>query len=179
MHTLNVMATSTTTFAGNIIRKVTKKNYNHITFGFDNDYTHLYAFSRKYRRNILSGRFVQESLDKISVGKPIQVIVMNVEISDEDYREIKNLCIKMVHDKWAIYNYFGVATSYFGIQHLYNERNFICSSFAAYVLSKYGYMKLKRHFSIYRPEHIVEELKPLYPYSEFIYQGKRKSRRSA
>ena len=83
MNKIYLVFSSTQNKMGQMIRSITKFEYNHVSISVDEMKT-LYSFARYYRDTPLSGGFVRESHARYLCEKhPAKVAICAIEVTNE------------------------------------------------------------------------------------------------
>lgn len=123
-----------------LIKRVTHKEYTHVSIGTEKDLSNMYSFGRKYTYFPWYGGFIKENINdglyrrmKSSKIAVYEIIVSQnefnlIQCEIENFKENKNL---------YFYDYLGAAGVYFK-RNLFRNNGYICSSFVNEVLNKTG-----------------------------------------
>ena len=91
MKKIYVIFSATDLKIGQMIRFVTRNRYNHCSICLSEDLKRFYSFSRVYRSNPLIGGFVVESPLRYTLSSRTGLKIVEVEVTDEAYRRVKEL----------------------------------------------------------------------------------------
>lgn len=159
------------TIPSKIIRKVTKKNYSHVSIAIDNDINTMYSFARKYIYNPFNSGFVLESINKGLLAKLPNVTckIYKLEVSDTEYKKVKKIIHRFKRKRKLLkYNFIGLISPILNIP-LTPKNSYFCSQFVSEVLSDSGILKLDRNPVCISPGDLEN-----YISSDVLYEGNLK-----
>ncbi|MEG1633399.1 MAG: hypothetical protein RR314_05045 [Oscillospiraceae bacterium] len=116
--------------AGRMIRFITRNKFSHVALSFDPDTAELYSYARyRYHEPILSG-FGIEATDRYArFGKPMDIKVCRIPVTDEHYARItRHLEEYTENQSRTRYNFFDVLAYPFH-RHIELELCHTCLSF--------------------------------------------------
>ncbi len=148
------------------IKLFTKDKYSHISISFNKDCTNMYSIGRKYKYCPFIGKYMNESIYKglYSVSPRAEILIYELTISDEKYKNIKRLL-----DKYGIpckgYNFLGLVLAIFNKK--INRKKYYCSEFIYKILSDDSVKLFEKTKKIVKPMDFekIENLK-------LVYEGK-------
>lgn len=158
MHKLNIIISRTDTLIGKTIRTICHANLNHTSVAFDNDFSTLYSFTRKFKPLFFTGCFCKEPIKRLN-----EIVVTEIEITDEEYEKIMEF-IDTLKLHLRIYNYIEVVAILFN-KEVHFKYNYTCSTFAAKILEQTN-IKLNKSPRLYRPHELCDLLN-----DKIIYKG--------
>ena len=133
-----VILSSTNCNIGRIIRSITRYEYNHVSIALTPDLDRLYSFAR-YRKNApFYAGFVQESGKRyVQGGKPANIKMFEIPVSDEKYQEIAGRLEEMSDNKRE-YIYNLISAMCVPLRRRVKARNsFTCIEFSVAMLANY------------------------------------------
>ena len=137
MKKIYIVLSYTGTILSRIVKLYTRKEYSHVSIALDRDLSHMYSFGRLNPYNPFIGGFVQESPNygTFKRFKNSKIKIYSLEVSDEDYKKIKNTIRDVEKNKKNYkFNVMGLITVMIHY-HLKRENCFYCAEFVKYVLS--------------------------------------------
>ena len=157
MKKIYVIFSATDLKIGQMIRFVTRNRYNHCSICLSEDLKRFYSFSRVYRSNPLIGGFVVESPLRYTLSSRTGLKIVEVEVTDEAYRRVKELIGYMgEHGDEYVYNYFSALTYPLGMK--FPSRNaFTCAEFTREILKAAG-IAVPKKANIYEMERCLESM---------------------
>ena len=167
MKEIYIVLTQTGTILSNIIKLITKKQYNHASISFDKNLNSLYSFGRINPYIMFIGSFVREG---VNIGtfkrfKNTKCKIYKLQVTDEQYDLMIEEMVKMLeHKKEYKFNTIGLFFVWLKIKKQYPNR-FYCSEFVKYILQK-GKVDISKMPDIVYPEHLT-----LIDNIELIYEG--------
>lgn len=134
-----VVISQTGTFLSRILKRITGAQYNHASLSLSPTLQNMYSFGRMNPYNPFWGGFVTESpnFGTFKRFSNTRVIVLALDISEENYENMRLYLEQMVSDKHKYgYNYLGL---YLAALHIiYTRQNrYYCSEFVREILKKY------------------------------------------
>lgn len=156
----------------NILKFITKSEYNHVSLSLYSDLHEMYSFGRRFAYYPFWSGLVIESLNKGTFKRfnNTDILVLSAKVPKSNYFELANHLNYMLKRKHFYgYNYIGVGLSYFKIYHK-AKRRFYCSEFVREMLIKANACGVNKLSLITYPNNFlnVEEFK-------YIYKGKYKN----
>lgn len=174
MKKIYIVLTHTGTLLSNIIKTYTKNEYSHVSIALDEQLEDIYSFGRVNPYIAFIGGLVKESLTSGTFKrfKKTNAGVYELEVTDEQYKEIKNKIEKMMKHKeeykFNIKGLFLVALN----KKIKRPKTFYCAEFVKYVLESSN-IDTRNLPEIIKPE----DFKKL-ANVQLIYKGKLKKYRS-
>lgn len=174
MQKIYIVLTHTGTLLSNLIKLYTKNDYSHVSLAFDEDLNEMYSFGRIYTYNAFIGGFVREYLDSGTFKrfKNTTTSVYELEISDIQYKEIKNKVV-MMYEKRREYKFNFIGVFFVMFHKKIKRKNALyCAEFVKYALAS-GDVDMKYLPDVIKPEDFkkVKDVK-------LIYKGKLKDYRN-
>ena len=174
MQKLYIVLTHTGTLLSNLIKLYTKNDYSHVSLAFDEDLNEMYSFGRIYTYNAFIGGFVREYLDSGTFKrfKNTTTSVYELEVSDIQYKEIKNKVV-MMYEKRKEYKFNFIGVFFVMFHKKIKRKNALyCAEFVKYALAS-GDVDIKYLPDVIKPEDFkkVKDVK-------LIYKGKLKDYRN-
>lgn len=169
--TIYIVLTQTGAILSKILKVVTRAKYNHSSISLTDDLSTMYSFGRLKPRNPFIGGFVKEAPGYGTFLRfpQTEALVIAVDITDKQYREINEYLAKMYESKDEYtYNYKGLFLAMFGIAR-HNEKQFYCSEFVKDVLVKFEVVPKGVFLDIVKPVDILDAID-----GHVIYTGKLK-----
>lgn len=161
----------TGTILSRMLKRLTGKEYNHVSVSFDPDLHYLYSFGRKNAYNPWVGGFVQESLDFGTLKRfhETTAVVMSLPVDEKTYDGLVHKIDQMFSEKDKYYyDSLGLILACFNVIYK-RERHYYCSSFVKDLLVEYGIEDSEQFESIVQPMHFLD-----LPDGQVIYRGKLK-----
>ena len=168
MQKLYIVLTHTGTLLSNLIKLYTKNDYSHVSLAFDEDLNEMYSFGRIYTYNAFIGGFVREYLDSGTFKrfKNTTTSVYELEVSDIQYKEIKNKVV-MMYEKRKEYKFNFIGVFFVMFHKKIKRKNALyCAEFVKYALAS-GDVDMKYLPDIIKPEDF-KQVKD----AKLIYKGK-------
>lgn len=154
------MISATHTRFARLIRRFGGTRYNHASIALDPELKELYAFARPNKNAVFLAHLIHEQLFYYSRGKYpcINVVIFKIDVSQEQYDEIRNIIHEVQEDREYVYNLFSVltypVTRGFGV-----HKAFSCIEFAIYLLVKLGICPAGELYR-YKPDDLLRILEP-------------------
>jgi hypothetical protein len=164
-----IMISQTGTNCSKIFQLFTRAPYNHASIALDEDLNSLYSFARQNLYIPLIAGFVKEDINEgvYKAHDDTLCQIYRISISEDQYltlqQSIRNF--EKNKDKYG-YNFAGLVAMLFNIPYK-RQYHYVCSQFVAYVLQESKSVKLKKHFSLMRPQDF-----PSLSGLDLIYSGK-------
>lgn len=136
MRKIYIVLTFTGTMLSRIVRFYTREEYSHVSIALDEDLSHMYSFGRLNPYNPFIGGFVQESpkYGTFKRFKKTKSKIYSVEVTEEQYSQIKELITEMTHNKNEYhFNVLGLFAIALHVK-IKKEKTFYCAEFVKYVL---------------------------------------------
>lgn len=174
MKKIYIVLTHTGTLLSNIIKTYTKNEYSHVSIALDEQLEEIYSFGRINPYIAFIGGLVKESLTSGTFKrfKKTNAAVYELEVTDEQHKEIKNKIKKMMEHKdeykFNIKGLFLVALN----KKVKRPKTFYCAEFVKYVLDSNN-IDTKNLPEIIKPEDFKKLLN-----AQLIYRGKLRKYRS-
>lgn len=168
MQKIYIVLTHTGTILSNIIKKYTKNEYSHVSIALDEDLKNIYSFGRINPYIAFLGGLVKESLTSGTFKrfKNTKTLVNQLEVTDEQYENIKIKITKMMRHKkeykFNIKGLFYVALN----KKVKRPKTFYCAEFVKYILENASID------TSYLPEIIKPEDFKKLKNTKFVYKGK-------
>lgn len=163
-----IVLSQTGTFLSQMLKKVTKAEYNHSSISLSADLKCMYSFGRRRPYNPFWAGFVAEAPNAGTFKRfpNTEAIVFAVDISEENYNNL----YKMLHDMYSQrkkyhYNYLGLVFAAFGAVY-HNKYCYYCSEFVKEILLKHQINGAEQLPPIVQPIHFLN-----LPH-KLIYRGK-------
>lgn len=174
MQKIYIVLTHTGTLLSNLIKMYTKNDYSHVSLAFDKNLEDMYSFGRIFTYNAFIGGFVKESLTSGTFKrfKNTRTSVYELEITDEQYKNIKNKVLKMYERRKEYkFNFIGVFCVMFH-KKIKRKNALYCAEFVKYALAS-GDVDINYLPDVIKPEDFkkVKDLK-------LIYKGKLREYRT-
>lgn len=163
-----ILLVRTNSIASNLIHKMTKENYTHVSIGLQPDCTRMFSFARIYSMLPIPAGFSCEGIDRGKLGKNPKApcALFELTITDESRDAILKELNYMQKNRWKYhYSYYGTALCYLGRAGK-DGRGFFCSKFVAYILQKSGALKLMKPAALYHPYDFTKQ-----PELTQVYEG--------
>ncbi len=164
-----IVVMQTGTILSRMLKRLTGKEYNHVSVSFDPDLHYLYSFGRKNAYNPWIGGFVQESLDFGTLKRfsETRAVVMSLPVEEEIYDELVHKINEMFDDRDNYYyDSLGLILACFNVIYK-RDRHYYCSSFVRELLVDYGIEDSEQFESIVQPMHFLD-----LPDGRVIYRGR-------
>lgn len=162
MKQVYVVLSATPTKIGRMIRLFTRSSFNHASISLTEDLSEMYSFARYRAHNALTGGFVQEFPQRLTLGKDtdVQIKVYEIPVCEEQYRKISEFVAEVRDDdEQCIYNSLAVLGHPFGLgSHTYKAD--VCTSFVVKALMHGGINLLESMLDPMSPNEIDELLSP-------------------
>lgn len=153
MKKIYIVSTYTGTVLAHLIRTITRKPYSHISISLDDSLETMYAFGRINPKNPLVAGFVEEGIDKglYEIKKNTICRVYSLEIDDDKYEKLRTN-INQIKSVKSLYSYdlISLIAIPLGLGRK-PEFGYVCSTFAADMLSKSGIKLLNKPFYTVQP----------------------------
>ena len=134
-----LVLTYTSTFLSRLIRVYTRSRFSHISIALTQDLEPMYSFGRRHAYNPFWGGFVKEHRNS-GVFKRFpntKAAVLSLEVSDENYENIKNVLEEMYESKKEFgYDFIGLCLAAIKIEKKRNNK-YYCSDFIKSIFQKY------------------------------------------
>ncbi len=178
MRSVYIMLSQTHTRFAGLIRKFGRTKYNHASISLDAELTEIYGFARPQHNAVLLARLVSENDEtRFTLGKynSVQVVIYKINVTEEQYRWIKNTIYNIVNDGAYIYNLLSVL-SYPVFKGFRMYKAFSCIEFVMYLLNGIGY-EMDKPICKYKPDDLLELLsdKKIYEGNLFDYKSYKKN----
>lgn len=164
-----IMISQTGTSCSKIFQLFTRAPYNHASIALDEDLNSLYSFARQNLYIPLIAGFVKEDINEgvYKVHDDTLCQIYRISISEEQYLTLQQSIHNFEKDKDKYgYNFAGLVAMLFNIPY-HRRYHYVCSQFVAYVLHESKSVKLKKDFSLMRPDDFSS-----LPGVDLIYSGK-------
>lgn len=137
--TIYILLTNTGSLFSTAIGYYTKQEYNHVSIVLEDDFTAIYSFGRKHRKNPISGGFVNEVETQIyNHFDGTSCIVLKKEVSVDIYARILE-SIRHFENERFIYSYNLIGFAGFIVNMpIKRQKAFFCSQFVGEVLKQGG-----------------------------------------
>ena len=134
-----ILLTNTGSLFSTAIGFYTKQRFNHVSISLTDDFSAIYSFGRKHRRNPVNGGFVNEIETQIyNHFSGTSCIVLKKEVSLDKYARIHESIKKFESDRLMYsYNLIGFAGFIVNIP-IKRNNAFFCSQFVGEVLKQAG-----------------------------------------
>lgn len=169
MKDIYIVVTQTGTILSRFLKRLTGKEYNHVSISFDPELRRLYSFGRKNAYNPWVGGFVQESPDFGTFKRfsETRAVVLKLQVSDEAFEALAHKVQEMYEQKNRYYyDSLGLILAYFNVTYK-REHHFYCSSFVRKMLVDFGIEEAEQFEEVVQPMHFLD-----LPDGEVIYKGK-------
>lgn len=166
-----IVISQTGTIVSNLLKLITRAEYNHVSIGLDSDLRYMFSFGRKLSYFPFWGGFVIESpfWGTFKRFSNTRVLVLSVPVEKSVHNEMRQFLSEMNENKHKYgYNYLGLIFAGFQI-HKEIKNRFYCSEFARFVLQKFNVAGSEELKPIVKPIDFLE-LRG----SKQIYNGKLK-----
>ena len=162
---LYVVFSSTPYRMGQLIRFLTRAQYNHVSISLEPTLETMYGFARRYYRTPFYGGFVKESLARYHLnGNPSQVRVCRIPVTDGQHTGLEQQLNAMYTDRHKyLYNHLSVIGTPFR-RRIPVRDAFICVEFVVDILS--AVLSQQVPMGYYSVEQLAKHLEPY-----VIYQG--------
>ncbi len=152
-----IVLTRTKTILSRMIGIIKNDEYTHASISLDRCLDRMYSFGRRYTYNPFLGRFVKENFSEGVYGKHDNLygLVMEIEVSYEQYRKVENLINEFILNKDLYkYNYMGLINCLLNRESC-NDNRFLCSEFVYYILNKSGIIDFNKPSNLVRPQDLL------------------------
>ncbi len=166
MNNIYVVLTKTNTIVARSIRKATGATYSHASLAFNDWFSPMYSFARKYVSFPFIGTMVKEEIGTGVYGRYplVPCCILRISVTQQQFIGVKTMTENMWLSRQYGYNYSGLIFNYIGICRHSNKR-FFCSEFVYYVLQQNGVVDSCRLPSQIRPQDLLNIGQ------EVIYEG--------
>lgn len=164
-----ILLSRTHTMPARMIRFFTREPYSHTSIALDIELKEMYSFARKQIHNPFNSGFVDEDIETGIFGKDknVRCSVYAIPVTDEQYDIVKNELQYFSENRDMYnYNYVGLVGVFFG-KSISNDKDYFCSQFVSYVLSRSGIELFKKEHGLIKPYDFHEQL-----LERCIYEGK-------
>lgn len=150
MKTITILLTKYSDLTSNIVYFLAGGGYTHVSLALCEDEDTYYSFN--YRG------FCLESIEKHRRKGVKSSISYQILVSEKEYKKIKKQIAEFKENKEK-YRYTKLGVFFCTMRIPYKRKNkYFCSQFVAETLEKAKALPLKRHPSLYFPNHFLEEL---------------------
>ncbi len=147
--TITVVFTRYEDTLSKLVYLISGRGYTHTAISMVDDDRYFYSFNYKGFRREYPDRYKKHSLNNLSC---------QLSVSGDDYEKMQSAIRKMERRKEDFrFTLFGVIMCILGIPMKMKNRYF-CSQFVAETLSISRDIQLKKHPSLYLPNHLLKEL---------------------
>lgn len=164
-----IVLSQTGTMPSRLLKRITKKDYNHVSLSLSPSLESLYSFGRRLTYYPFWGGFIMESFNKGTFNRfpEADIMVLRLAVSQSTFCDIYTLISKMQERKYHFkYNYRGLFLAYFKVYRSFKNR-FYCSEFVKYALETNGVLGAGELCDIVEPTDFLS-----LPNCECIYKGK-------
>lgn len=136
MKKVYIVLTFTGTALSRIVRVCTRRKYCHVSISLDKKLKHMYSFGRVNPYIPFLGGFVQESPEfgTFKRFKNTKAKIYELEVSDEDYKKIKELIKDFENNKNTYrFNVIGLIAVLFHVNPA-RDNHYYCAEFVKYIL---------------------------------------------
>lgn len=155
MNRIFIVLSSTDTTLAKSIRKCTGTEFSHASLSLDNNFEHMYSFSRRKTNNPFVGRFKQESFDDGVFAKSKHCLcqIYTAEVTDEELAAIWEKINYFKNSKRTFkFNNLGLFACWFKVKFPRKYKR-VCSQFVSECLSyACPNIHLPKHYWIMQPE---------------------------
>lgn len=163
-----VVVSHTGTVFSEVLKRVTKAPYNHVSLSLDPELGVMYSFARReLTRPWIAGLVREHPLEGMFyLQQETRCRVYRVPITKEQYQScLQTLQMFMGdYDRYR-YNFLGLGLILLGIP-MERENHYACSQFVAYVLQQSQIAFESEHYSLIRPDDFCHQ-----PQFELVYEG--------
>ncbi|MGN8646753.1 hypothetical protein ACTNEO_12660 [Gracilibacillus sp. HCP3S3_G5_1] len=163
-----ILLTDTGSLFTKLIKRYTKKPYNHASLSFDSELSEVYSFGRKKIGNPFNAGFVKEDV-KEGLFKQADSAIYSLTVTNVQMEKMSSYIKEIEAQKECYrYNFLGL----FGFlldKPIIRERAFFCSQFVATVLKKCNVIHFEKPVSLIAPNDL-QEVSEL----QLVYEGKLK-----
>lgn len=148
-----ILLTQTGTIPSKALKLYTKKPFNHISIGLDEDLDGLYSFGRRTLHNPLNGGFVHENINGgvFALFKDTTCSLYKLEVGEAEYKKLlENIEYFNQRKEEYRYNFLGLLTAIFG-HPLHREKHYYCTQFVGKLLQTSDIVKFEKDFSLLKP----------------------------
>lgn len=138
MKSVYIILTQSGTKFSKFLKFVTKEKYNHASICLNNTFNEFYSFARKIPTRPLPAGFVTENAYKHVFGmfKEVPCLVLEKELTDEQYDELNNLINYFVENKKQ-FSYAFITLAFANTNYsIVSDTKYFCSQFVAKVLNE-------------------------------------------
>lgn len=161
-----LLLSDTGTMFTRLIKLYTKKDYNHASISFDQNFTEVYSFGRKRPRNPFVGGFVKENIRE-ALFKNATCAIYSCYVSETQFQKMKSFLNEIESQKHLYrYNFLGLIAFVMKKQ-LNRDYAYFCSEFVATVLSKGEVVDFHKPLSFVSPNDLWQVEK-----FQLEYEGK-------
>lgn len=161
-----IVLTDTGTLFTRLIKRYTKKPYNHASVAFDKELKEVYSFGRKRLHNPFIGGFVTENM-RSGLFKQADAAVYALSVSKADIYKMKHYINNIETEKDAYhYNLIGLLGVPFNTP-IKRKKAFFCSQFTANVLQHSEQIVFVKDAALMTP-HDLTDIADL----NLVYEGK-------
>ena len=156
-HYINIIFSTSNSFANNIIRVMSNSKYSHISLALDNDFSRVYSYVgyQDVKANCKKTGFNCRDINDFP--KETICTVITYKISDKDYYKIKDF-ISRLENKDTQYNYLSMFLIIFNIKTNTINDKYICCTFVSKTLSILDDKILKKDYRLYTIKDLYELL---------------------
>lgn len=149
-----LLLTDTGTLFTRLIKRYTKKPYNHASLSFDAQLNEVYSFGRKTPRNPFIGGFVRENM-RGDFFSHANAVIYELTVSKADIRHMKDYIhnIEIEKDSYR-YNLLGLLGVPFDIP-IKTEKAYFCSQFTANVLQQSERITFAKDLALMTPNDLT------------------------
>lgn len=164
-----ILVSQTGTTVAKVLKKITRKPYNHVSVAFEENLSEMYSFCRNRPERPLPATFNKEIIGEGTLGKFsfIPCELYRIPVTAEQKRLFsENLDFFKRNRECFSYNCIGLGFIFFHIA--YDRKNkFVCSQFVGHILEKSGIDSgIQKPVCLQTPEDFRHM-----PSAELIYSG--------
>ena len=150
---LNIVASRTPSFLGQIIRLATKFKHNHVSISLNDDLVPLFSFARYNYNSPFHGGFVEESwLRYLYRDNDISVSIYSISINKHQYNKIEDI-LKNIKLNGCRYDMLSIIT-----KKTSSREGYTCLTFVEKILIEIGVVEKNRVISsIQELEELLKE----------------------
>ncbi len=177
-----ILLSRTGTGFSRLVGLCTRQEYTHVSLALDREMTRLYSFGRRSLHLPFLAGFVREDPDSgVFARYNTRCLVCELRVEEQIYRRVEGL-IAAFCTEYPRYRYGFLGLPLVALQIPRScRRRFVCSQFVAFLLSRSGALRLRKDYSLMRPQDFsaLEEPRPFFRGSlrEYLRQVRPASQR--
>ncbi len=163
-----LVLTQTRSVLSQLIKVVTRAEFNHISISLVPDLDPMWSFGRRRPYNPFWGGFVKEYLWKGTFYRfpGTRCEVLSLKIPEETYLELQNFLDEMYEKRDSYsYNFIGLCFAALGVKYPV-EKKYYCSEFVAALFRRFNISGSERFSHIVKPCDFYD-----FPGAKSVYRG--------